>query len=90
MIAPESIPEAARMLERFPEALEKSLRDFSPHHVAQYVYELAQAFNSFYAETKIADTSNHNFVYNVELTRAVGDTLQKGLALIGIDTVERM
>jgi len=78
------------MVERFPEAIEKSLRDFSPHHVAQYVYELAQAFNSFYAETKIADASNPDFAYNVALTEAVGDTLKKGLALLGIDAVERM
>ena len=84
------VPVVARMVERFPEAIEKSLRDFSPHHVAQYVYELAQAFNSFYAETKIADASNPDFAYNVALTEAVGDTLKKGLALLGIDAVERM
>jgi len=87
---PTVVPEVARMIERFPEMIEKSLHDFSPHHVAQYVYELAQSFNSFYAETKIADQDNPNFGYNVALTIAVATTLKKGLALLGIDTVERM
>ena len=87
---PTVVPEVARMIERFPEMIEKSLHDFSPHHVAQYVYELAQSFNSFYAETKIADQDNPDFGYNVALTIAVATTLKKGLALLGIDTVEQM
>jgi len=85
-----NVPEVARLLERFPEAIEKSLCDFSPHHIANYVYDLASSFNSFYAETKIADESNPDFAYNIYLTQSVGDTLQKGLALLGIGTVEKM
>ncbi len=87
---PSVVPDVARLLERFPESIQKSLKDYSPHHVAQYVYELAQSFNSFYAETKIADEANSDFAYNVALTQAVATTLQKGLDLLGIDVVERM
>lgn len=90
VVTPSAVPEVARLLERFPEVIEKSRSDFSPHHIANFVYELAQSFNSFYASTKIADESNPDFAYNLLLTEQVGETIKKGLALLGIQTVSRM
>ena len=84
------VPVLERMLVRFPDMVERSLRDYSPHHIAGYIYELAQEFNSFYAQTKIADASNPDLAANIALVKSVAQTLQNGLWLLGIDTVKEM
>lgn len=83
-------PDLERMLVRFPDVVRRALDDYSPHHIAGHVYELAQEFNSFYAQTKIADADNPDIAANVTLVRSVAQTLQNGLYLLGIETVEEM
>ena len=41
------------LLARFSEVMEASFAETAPHKICQYVFELANAFNSFYHETKI-------------------------------------
>ena len=41
------------MLARYNEVLENSFAETAPHKICQYIYELANAFNSFYHDTKI-------------------------------------
>ncbi|MFW0871242.1 MAG: arginine--tRNA ligase [Patescibacteria group bacterium] len=83
-------PELERQLLRFPDMVTRSLDDYSPHHIAHYAYELASEFNSFYAQTKIADASNPDMRANIDLVKAVGQTLHNALYLLGIDTVDEM
>ena len=42
-----------KVLERYPETIERSWKDLSPHHIANYLIDLAGTFNSFYANTQI-------------------------------------
>jgi arginyl-tRNA synthetase len=42
-----------RMLYRFPEIVERSAKEFQPHHIATYLIQLASVFNHFYATQKI-------------------------------------
>ena len=74
----------------FEEILEEVLNDFSPHHLANYLYDLAQEFNTFYAETKILDEENEDFKYNLMVVKKYQEILEKGLELLGIKTVEKM
>ena len=83
-------PDLERMLVRFPHVIEKSLAEYSPHHIAGYLFELASEFNSFYAQTKIADETNPDMQNNIELVRAFSVTIKNGLNLLGIQTVEKM
>lgn len=86
----EIIPNLERMLVRFPDYVMKALNDFSPHHVAGYLQQLAAEFNSFYANTKINDPENPDMQHNVLLVEAFAQTMKNGLWLLGIETVERM
>ncbi len=79
-----------RLLVRFEEAVEESIRFLAPHHVAVYLLDLARAFNSWYGNTKIIDADNVNAPYNVALAKAVGQTIKNGLHLLGIKAPERM
>jgi arginyl-tRNA synthetase len=45
-----------QILARFDEVIENTVRNYKPHHLALYCYDLAVAFNSFYVHTpKILD-----------------------------------
>jgi arginyl-tRNA synthetase len=79
----------ARLLVRFPSVAERAAREYAPHHVAQYLLELAGAFNSWYAREQILDGSVHAG-NKVAITAAVGNTIKHGLWLLGIPAPERM
>ena len=79
------VSDVERLLYRFPEVVERAGDECAPHHVCGYLFDLAQAFNAYYAEHRIADHP-----YRVALTRAVATTLKNGLGLLGIGAPERM
>ncbi len=89
-IAVEDIPQAGKTILDFPQVVEKSLATYSPHHIATYLHKLASEFNSFYAHTKILDEKNSDYQYNINLTKAVAQTIKNGLYLLGIEIVEKM
>lgn len=85
-------PEHATVLERtllhFSEAVSRAAKDLQPHHLAVYLAELAGAFNSWYASTRVIGGENPG--YGVLLTEAVEKTLAEGLELLGIPVPEEM
>ncbi|MDD5050919.1 MAG: arginine--tRNA ligase [Candidatus Pacebacteria bacterium] len=78
-----------KMLYRFPEIVELSLKEYAPQYIATYLIELAGAFNSYYGNTKIID-SDAGVSYRLALTHAVKIVLTKGLNLLGIQVPEKM
>lgn len=82
--------EVEKLLYRFPEVVELSIREWAPHHVAGYLLMLAQSFNSWYGNTKLIDEENPNMAYNLLIAKAVSQTIQNGLYLLGIKSPERM
>lgn len=88
------VPDAPYMLERmlyqFPEVVERSLTERSPHHVAVFLNNVAGEFNRFYAEERIADSTDQYAPYKVLLTQAVQQVLKSGLWVLGITAPERM
>lgn len=85
-----NVSKIEKIIATFPEVIEQSLREYSSHYIAIFLYELASEFNSFYAKTRILDEENEDYKYNLTLTKAVALTLKNGLNLLGIETVERM
>ena len=79
------------LLTQYPERVADAARDYSPAFVAQYAYDLAKGYNSFYAEVSIlGETDPVKLSARVSLSNAVGLTLKKATALLGIDVPERM
>ena len=77
-----------RWLYRFPEVVEDAAKSFSPNLVCNYLFELAQRFNSFYNKHRILESEDEAF--RLGLTKSVGQVLANGLGLLGIEVVERM
>lgn len=73
------------------DAVSRTAAEYAPHHLATYLFELAQAFNVFYAETKIIDKNATEVTQlRLLLTQAVVRVLSHGLETLGIKTVEKM
>ena len=88
--APETPYEIEKTLYRFEEVVLEALTERAPHQVITYITELAGAFNSFYAQEKIADPSDEFAPYKAAVAQAVGQTLQNGLFVLGIEAPEKM
>ncbi|PID83583.1 arginine--tRNA ligase [Candidatus Campbellbacteria bacterium] len=84
------VSEFEQNLCRFDDIILKVIESYSPHHLANYLHQIATDFNSFYAETKILDQENQNYLYNLKLTKKFSKIMQKGLDLLGIQFVEKM
>ncbi|MEY4339325.1 MAG: arginyl-tRNA synthetase [Actinomycetota bacterium] len=81
----------ALQLLQFDGAVHDTLEKFSPHRLCTYLFELAQAFTAFYEACPVL---KEGFEATRESRLALCDltarTLQQGLALLGIDSPERM
>lgn len=77
-----------RLLVHYPDAVARAAQELEPHYVTTYLTELAGAFNSWYAGGRVIGGSNQ--YYGVLLTRAVEQTLAKGLHVLGIPAPEEM
>ena len=80
-----------RKIQEFPEIVVQSANAFSPHLLANYLYDLAQSFNSFYGEIPILDAKDESIkTFRLTLTGSTGQVLKNGLKLLGIEVVEKM
>ena len=86
-------PEKALMLELagFIGMMENAYEETAPHKVCAYIYDIANAFNRFYHETKILaeedETKKEGWIALLLLTR---DVLETCIDLLGFSAPERM
>lgn len=81
----------ALALVRFEEALLTMVEDYRPNHLTGYLFELAGSYSTFFEQCpviKAADTETRDS--RLLLCDLTARTLKTGLALLGIDVVERM
>ncbi len=78
-------------LSGFAGAIESAYEESAPHKICAYIYELAEAFNGFYHETKILaeedETRQLSFIKELMLTK---DILETCIDLLGFEAPERM
>ncbi len=82
--------EVEKLLYRFPEIVLRSAEEFEPHYIANYLVDVARAFNAYYGNTKIIDKDDSTSPYKVALTLAFSTVIKNGLYLLGIKAPERM
>jgi len=81
-----------RNLYRYCDIVKSVTEDYAPHHLASYLYELAQSFNTFYGQHKVIDENNDKSTveFRLLLVQAVAHVLKHGLQILGIEVVEKM
>ena len=75
----------------FGATVENAFEEKAPHKICAYIYEVSNAFNSFYHETKILSEENQeqkeSFIQLLTLTRRVLETC---IDLLGFSAPDRM
>jgi arginyl-tRNA synthetase len=75
----------------FENKLNQSANEYAPSIIANYVYDLAKLFNSFYAEVSIFQESNPEVVkFRIAFCFVVSQTIKTCTKLLGINVPERM
>jgi arginyl-tRNA synthetase len=77
-----------RKVTEFTEVVDKAVVELMPHHVATYLYELAQIFNRFYENNRVIGDDRQEI--RLALVQNYAATLKSGLNLMGIVAPDRM
>ncbi|MCR5415610.1 MAG: arginine--tRNA ligase [Pseudobutyrivibrio sp.] len=78
-------------LTRFMAALNSAYEDMAPHKICAYIYDLANAFNRFYHDTKIlAEEDEAKKASYLKLLVLTKNVLEKSIELLGFKAPERM
>jgi arginyl-tRNA synthetase len=80
----------AKKLLQFGEVLPQVLEDYRPNVLANYLYELASTFHSFFEACPVLKSDGATRASRLALCDAAARLLQQGLALLGIEVPERM
>ena len=90
---PQGESEKALMLTivNFAEAMQTAYAELAPHKICSYVYDLADAFNHFYHETRILTEENEQIRQGyIALLSLTKDLLETCIDLLGFSAPEHM
>lgn len=83
--------ELVMLLSNYKVVVTKAAESLSPALVANYLYEVVKAYNSFYQNNPILNQDDENVKQvRLNLSDLTGKTIKKSLSLLGIGTVNRM
>ncbi|MEU2979142.1 arginine--tRNA ligase [Streptomyces hirsutus] len=90
-----ALHEAERALglhvDAFAETVADAAREYAPHKLAAYLYQLASLYTSFYDKCPVLKAESPDQVANrLFLCDITARTLHRGMALLGIRTPERL
>lgn len=78
-------------LSGFGSMIESAFEEKAPHKICAYIYEVSNAFNSFYHETKILSEENQaqkeSYIRLLQLTKKV---LETSIDLLGFEAPDKM
>ena len=81
--------EIIKLIQDFPRIINRAADNFEPSIIAKFAISLAQAFNKYYAHTRILDESSERDS-RLALSYATAVVLKEALRLLGVDAPEKM
>ena len=82
--------EILKHLAEFPETVKRSAENYSPHILTNYLFDLAQKFNTFYQSIQVLKAEQETKSARLALVKAVSIVLENGLDLLGIEIPKEM
>ena len=82
--------ELAKLLAGFPDAIERVVTDHQPNHLCAHLYDVAQTFSRFYEACPVLKADEPARSSRLALCDVSANVLRSGLALLGIDVLERI
>lgn len=73
----------------FKASVARAATEFAPHHLCNYLFDLASVFNGFYNQLPILAGGDKQHL-RLQLVAHTSQVLQAGLGLLGIKTLEQM
>lgn len=90
--APAQVKDEDRLLIRklgeYREIVELATQTLEPHHICNYLFELAQEFNRYYEKNQVVGSDLE--AHRAGLVSVYADTLKAGLFILGIAAPEKM
>jgi arginyl-tRNA synthetase len=80
----------ARKLVEVGDVLERVRADLAPNHLCAYLFDLSSAFNQLYEHCPVLRAAEPTRSSRLVLCERTAATLRRGLALLGIEVLERM
>ena len=82
--------ELLKWLELYPQTIKNAAEQYSPALIANYVYELVKRFNSYYQKVVILSDDEHTRQFRLRLASQVGNVIQSGMGILGIECPKQM
>ena len=85
------VKEVIVIAEQYPAALEQACAEQNPSVIANYVFNLAKTFNSFYSELSVANAENETKKQlRLKISLLTANVIKSAMGLLGITVPERM
>lgn len=80
-----------KKLLEFPNVVQQSGKELTPHHICNYVYDLANTFTEFYHSCSVLKIENKNLRnFRLTLVKATQIVIENSLKLLGIEAPKLM
>ncbi|TJY38979.1 arginine--tRNA ligase [Cohnella pontilimi] len=79
-----------RKMGELPEVVEDAARNYAPHAIIRYVYELASLFHSYYRAERVITEDAEQSQARLQLLAALRIVIANCLAMVGVSAPERM
>lgn len=83
--------EVIKQIQLYPEVIQQAAKQYSPALIANYVYDLVKAYNSFFQNVPIFGAETEELIlFRAQLSQWVGTIIKSGFGLLGINVPSRM
>jgi arginyl-tRNA synthetase len=83
--------EILKLLYQFPAVVALAGEEYSPAHIANYIYELSREYNQFYQEIPVLKEEDPvKISCRLSVSHLTGSVIEKGMWLLGIEVPQRM
>lgn len=94
LIVPEQLDQSESalllLLAKYPMVTKEAVEEYDPSRISKYLFELAQGFNTFYANCPIIQDNLELQTFRVQMSKSVMMIMKSGLHILGIDPVKKM
>lgn len=90
LLKEEAEVEVLKMMAKFPDTVKNATDSYSPNVMANYLFELAQDFNSFYQSLQVLKAEEPLKNARLRLVEAFATVLKSGIYLLNIPFLEKM
>ena len=82
----------SRKLYQFPEVVQAAATDFAPNKICDFLFDLAQKYNTFYQKHRIiqAPEGEDTVKLRLAIKDATAQVVRNGLWVLGIEESEQM